>query len=188
MDTWGTDSVRSDHSPITCSISTETRAKRRPNRTRCVVDWRPAPEWENEMEKVWEWNRPTGVLEIWRDLAATPQIPHGDRYLQGYEDDLDVLVNVSRKKRQKRQRPTTPLQSGLAQETCLTTPPGQKAKAGTLRGASTSRQAQVETSHLGEHLLEYGCSEKLSLISTAPSLSFQTLCIVRHYERPRTKI
>ena len=44
MDTWGADSVRSDHWPITCSTSTETRAQRHPNRTPCVVDWRPAPE------------------------------------------------------------------------------------------------------------------------------------------------
>ena len=43
-----TDTVRSDHWPITCSISTETRAQPHSNRTPCVVDWRSAPEWGNE--------------------------------------------------------------------------------------------------------------------------------------------
>ena len=40
MDTLGTDTVRSDHWPITCSISTETRAQSHSKRTPCVVDWR----------------------------------------------------------------------------------------------------------------------------------------------------
>ena len=90
MDTLRTDSVRSDHWPITCSFSTETRAQRHPNRT-------PAPEWGNEMEKVWDWTKPSEVLENWRGLAAKHQILHGDPYLQGYEDDLDVLVNALKK-------------------------------------------------------------------------------------------
>ena len=33
MDTWSTDTVRSDHWPVTCSISTEARTPRRPNRS-----------------------------------------------------------------------------------------------------------------------------------------------------------
>ena len=49
------------------------------------------------MEKVWGWNRPTEVLENWRDLAAKHQIPNGGRYLKGYEDDLDVVVNALKK-------------------------------------------------------------------------------------------
>ena len=90
MDTMGTDTVRSDHWPIKCSIPTENRAQRHSEHTPCVVNWRPAPEWEIEMEKVWGWSRPPEVLENWRDLAAKHQIPHDERYLQGYEDDLDV--------------------------------------------------------------------------------------------------
>ena len=62
MDTLGTDTIRSDHWPITCSISTETSNQRHPTRTPCVVDWRPAPAWENEMEKVRGWSRPAEVL------------------------------------------------------------------------------------------------------------------------------
>ena len=136
VDTMGTDTVRNDHWPITCSISIKTRAQRHSKRTPCVVSWRPAPEWENEMEKVWDWSRPTDVLENWRDLAARHQIPHGDRYLQGYEDDVDVLVNALKKSDKKRQGPTTPLQSDLAQETCPTPTLGQTEETGTLRGKS----------------------------------------------------
>ena len=128
MDAWRADTVRSDHWPITCCISTETRAQRRPIRTPCVVDWRPAPEWENEMEKVWGWNRPTEVLEQWRDLAAKHQIPHEDRYLQGYEDDLDILV----KRKATSKRPTTPLPNDLAQEPCQTRTCGQTKEIGML--------------------------------------------------------
>ena len=43
------------------------------------------------------WSRPAEVLENWRDLAAKHQIPHEDRYLQGYEDDSDVLVHSLKK-------------------------------------------------------------------------------------------
>ena len=94
-DTWGTDSVRSDHWPITCSISTETIAQRHPNRTPCVVDWRPAPEWRNEMEKVRDWNRPAEVLETWRDLDI--KFPMETDTCKGYEDDLDVLLKALNK-------------------------------------------------------------------------------------------
>ena len=68
-DTLGTDTIRSDHWPITCSISTETCDQGPPKRTPCVVDWRPSLEWENEMEKVWDWSRPAEVLESWRIVA-----------------------------------------------------------------------------------------------------------------------
>ena len=87
-------SVRSDDWPITCSISTETCNQRHPKRTPCVVDWRPAPEWESEMEKVWGWSRPAEVLKSWRMVATEHQIPHENRYPQGHEDDLDVLVRM----------------------------------------------------------------------------------------------
>ena len=53
MDTLGMDTIRSDHWPITCSISTEAVKQCPPKRSPCVVNWRPAPKWENEMEKVW---------------------------------------------------------------------------------------------------------------------------------------
>ena len=56
------------------------------------MNWRPAPEWESEMEKIWNWSRPAEVLENWRTVAAEHQIPQANRYLQGYEDNLDVLV------------------------------------------------------------------------------------------------
>ena len=61
------------------------------------VHWRPASEWGTEVEKVWDWTKPSEVLENWRDLTAKRQIPHEDRYLQRYEDDLDVLVNALKK-------------------------------------------------------------------------------------------
>ena len=46
------------------------------------------------MEKVWNWSRPAEVLENWRIVAAEHQIPEENRYLQGYEDNLDVLVQT----------------------------------------------------------------------------------------------
>ena len=39
----------------------------------CVVDWRPASEWRDGKEEVWDGTKPTEVLEIWRDLAAKTQ-------------------------------------------------------------------------------------------------------------------
>ena len=113
----------------------------------------------------------------WRPILA--RIRRSGRLGQRFEE-----------KRQKRQRSTTPLQSDLAQETCPTPPRGQTEEAGMLRGgASTSRQAQVETSQLGARLREHGGPElSLSLISTAPSLSSQTRCRFRHYDRARTNI
>ena len=94
MDTLGTDTIRSDHWPITCSISTEVCNQRPPKRTPCVVDWRLTPEWEDEMDKVWDWSRPAEVLESWRTVAAEHQILQENKHLQGYEDDLDVLVRT----------------------------------------------------------------------------------------------
>ena len=46
------------------------------------------------MEKVWDWSRLAEVLESWRIVAAEHQIPQGNGYLQGYEEDLDVLVRT----------------------------------------------------------------------------------------------
>ena len=40
------------------------------------------------------WSRPAEVLENWRTPAAEHQIPQENRYLQGYEDNLDVLVQT----------------------------------------------------------------------------------------------
>ena len=92
LDTLGIDTIRSDHWPLTCSISSEVSKQSSPKRSPCVVTWRPAPEWESEMEKIWNWSRPAEVLENWRTVAAEHHIPQENRYLQGYEDDLDVLV------------------------------------------------------------------------------------------------
>ena len=97
MDTWAQTLFAAIISLFTCSISTETRAQRRPNRTPCVEDWRPAPEWEDEMKQAWDWTRPRDVRETWRELAAKHQLPHGDRYLQGYEDDLSNLEKALKK-------------------------------------------------------------------------------------------
>ena len=92
LDTLGIDTIRSDHWPLTCSISAEVVKQVSPKRSSCVVNWRPAPEWENEMEKMWDWSRPAEVLENWRTVAAEHQLPQENRYLQGFEDNLDALV------------------------------------------------------------------------------------------------
>ena len=75
LDTLGIDTIRSDHWPLTSSISSEVVKQISPKRSTCVVNWRPAPEWESEMEKIWNWSRPAEVLENWRTVAAENQIP-----------------------------------------------------------------------------------------------------------------
>ena len=113
----------------------------------------------------------------------------GDRYFQGYEDDLDVLVNAL-KKSVKNDEDRPHLCRAIWRRKRARTPPcGQTAEAGMLRGeASTSHQAQVATSQFGSASSGTWKSRKLSLISAAPSLSFQPRCKVRHYDRPRTNI
>ena len=92
-----------------------------------------------------KWNSPTEVLEKWRDLAAKHQLHHGDRYFQGYEDDFGHPAERFEEKRQAQQRPTTPLQSDLAQETRPTPPCGQKEKVGMLRGSTIFSMFLVHT-------------------------------------------
>ena len=104
-------------------------------------------------EMRWRRTKPSEVLENWRGLAAKHQIPHGDPYLQGYEDDLDVLVNALKKSdksdKSDKDRPH-PCRAIWRRKRARRPPRGQTEEIGMLRGgANTSRQAQVETSRLG---------------------------------------
>ena len=138
------------------------------------------------MEKFWSWSRPTKVLENWRDLAAKHQIPHEYRYWQGYEDDLDVLVNALKKsdkndkdrphlcraiwRRKRARRRHVDRQKKL--ECCEEGP--------ALRGKPKSKHINRERSGTWR-------SRKLSLSSTAQSSSSQTRCRFGHCDKPRTK-
>ena len=93
-----------DHAPSRLQSSRQKRKRERhlslsflQERSALVLYWQTrgvGKEWDDEVEKVWDWSRPAEVLESWRIVAAEHQIPQGNRYLQGYEDDLDVLVRT----------------------------------------------------------------------------------------------
>ena len=141
------------------------------------------------MEKVWGWNRPSEVLEKWRDLAAKHQLLQEDQYAQGYEDDLDILVNAV-KQCDKRDKDGPYLCRAIWRRKHARRRHVDRQKKLECCEEERAPPAKPKSKHLTWERV-FGNShvpKALSLISTAPSLSFHTLCRVRHYDKPRTKI
>ena len=118
------------------------------------------------------------------DLAGKHQLPHGDRYLQGYEDAVDILENALNKSgKHDRNRPHL-CRAIWRQETRSTSPRGQTeislnvARSDEHLQANSSRSISMESASSGTRT-----SRKLSQISTAPSSNSQTPCRVNEHRK-----